>query len=239
MERFFGKITDKGAVIDRDFNHLKVKRIEEDELIELIDESSFTPYLGRVIKITKRFAEVEILKKLPKNVPRVYIRLYQCVPVRVSTFDEIVESVSQTGVSEIVPVISKRSYNKISVVRDKLERWQRVALENMKQCGRHEPLKVLPPIVLKDVKPFEDGLNLFPFEKESNKLLAEEILKHRNLKKVALIVGPEGGFDEEESKLLEEKDFKPVSLGNFILKAETAATVATFTAYHLLLQNEL
>ena len=238
MDRFFGRVLQKRATIESDFKHLKVKRIKEGDLIEVIDERSLKPFLGKVIKITKKRAEVEVLQELPLNVPKVFIRLYQCVPVKLSTFDEIVEMVSQVGVSEIVPVISKRSFNKVSTLREKLERWNRIALESVKQCGRHRPLKVLPPLKLEEIEPLKEGLNLFPFERESSKLLAEELLLNKTAKVVALVIGPEGGFAKEEADLLEEKGFKPVSLGNFILKAQTAAVVSSFTVYHLLLQNE-
>ena len=234
MDRFFATVDpNRGkAYIEKDFQHFKVKRVRENDLVEVIDEETFKPYLGRVLKMEKRRAVVEILEEISPNVPKVFIRLYQCVPVKVSTFDWIVEKATEIGVSEIVPVISKRSYQKISVVKDKIPRWERVAVETLKQCGRHIPPKILPPLKIELVEPREGFLNLFPFERNGDNNLFEVLEKVPSPKGVNLIVGPEGGFSAEEASMLIDKGFNPVSLGNFILKSETAAAVAAGIVYN-------
>ncbi|NPB05413.1 MAG: 16S rRNA (uracil(1498)-N(3))-methyltransferase [Aquificae bacterium] len=235
MDRFFGKVCRDRATIRNDLNHLKVKRVKTGDLVEVLDEETFKPFLCQVEKISKKEAQLSVVKELEPNLPKVFVRLYQCVPVKLSTFDEIVENAVQVGVSQLIPVVSKRSFQKVSVIEEKLDRWRRVAAEALKQCGRHHPLEVLPPVRLEQIPPPSEGeLRLFPFEREKSKLLKEELLREKP-REVSLLIGPEGGFSEEEARLAREKGFKPVSLGNFVLKAETAATVAAFTAYHLLL----
>ncbi len=237
MDRFFGTVCKGKAYIENDLNHLKVKRIKVGDLVEVIDVESFQPYLCRLEKMDRKKAELSIIEKKPKNIPKVSVKLYQCVPIKLSTFDEIVESAVQVGVSKLVPVISKRSFQKISTLREKLNRWNKIALETLKQCGRHEPLRIESPVRLEDIKPSEGYANLFLFEREGGNLLAEKLLR-RTFKGAVLVVGPEGGFSREEVLLLEERGFTATSLGNFVLRAEVAAAVAAFTAYHLLLQNE-
>ena len=232
MDRFFAKVSHEGfASIESDFKHFKVKRVRVGDTIEVLDEETLKPFLGVVEKIEKRRAVVRILKELPPNVPLFFVRLYQCVPVKLSTMDEIVEKSTEIGVSEIVPVISKRSFQKLSVIQERVERWERIARETLKQCGRHSPLKILPPMVLEDIKPQKDFLNLFPFEREGNNNLYEVLKKNLFPKGVNIVVGPEGGFSAEEVQTLIEKGFISVSLGNFILKSETAAAVAAGMVY--------
>ncbi len=237
MDRFFGTVCKGKAYIENDLNHLKVKRVKVGDLVEVIDIETFQPYLCRLERMDRKKAELAIIEKKPKNIPKVFVKLYQCVPVKLSTFDEIVESAVQVGVSKLVPVISKRSFQKISTLKEKLDRWNKIALETLKQCGRHEPMKIEKPVSLEDIEPSREFANLFLFEREGGRLLAEE-LSRGTFKGAVLVVGPEGGFSREEAIFLEEKGFIPTSLGNFVLRTEVAAAAAAFTAYHLLLQNE-
>ena len=233
MDRFFAILNSKGfACIEEDLKHLKAKRISPGETIEIIDRKTLKPYLGKVVRIEKKRAEIEILQELTPNVPKFFIKLYQCVPVKLSTFDEIVEKSTQIGVSEIVPVISKRSFQKISVIEEKIKRWKRIVFESLKQCGRHKPLKISKPIKLEDIEAEKGFLNLFPFEREKSKNIYEVLKTSQKPKGVNLIIGPEGGFSKEEAELLKEKGFIPVSLGNFILKRETAAIVSAGIVYN-------
>ena len=233
MDRFFASVSPEGfAIIESDFKHFKVKRVKVGEIVEVLDEKTLKPFLGEVEKIEKRRAVIRILKELPPNVPLFFVRLYQCVPVKLSTFDEIVEKATEIGVSEIVPVVSKRSFQKVSVIVEKIERWKRIAREALKQCGRHISPRILPPTDLESVEPQDGFLNLFPFEREGNNNLFEILERNPIPKGANIIVGPEGGFSAEEARLLTERGFTSVSLGNFVLRSETAAAVAAGMVYN-------
>jgi 16S rRNA (uracil1498-N3)-methyltransferase len=239
MERFFGIVNQDRALIEEDFHHLKVKRIKKGEHIEVIDKETFQPYLCEVETIEKRKALCKVLEPLPKNVPLVDITLLQCVPIKVSTLDEIIPPITQVGVSTLVPTISERSFQDTKVIERKIPRWEKIALESLKQCGRHQPLNIEKPLKLEQVKNYlpEEGLFLFPFEREKTLTLPKVLERVENPQKVFIVVGPEGGFSQKEAQLLEEIGFIPVSLGNFILKAETAAVVASALVYNLLVEK--
>ena len=235
MERFFARVDPKGGIayIEEDFNHFRAKRVKVGETVVVLDKESFTPYRGKVQRVEKRRAVVSIEEKLPPKGPEVFIRLYQCVPVSLSTFDEIVDKATQVGVSQIVPVISKRSYQKRKVVEEKIPRWERVAMEALKQCQRDLPPQILPQLPLEEIEPEGDFLNLFPFERERGRNLLEVLCSVKEEPKgVNIVIGPEGGFTKEEALLLGERGFIPTSLGPFILRAETAATVAPAIVYN-------
>lgn len=235
MDRFFGRVRKSEAVIENgEFRHFKVKRVKSDDEIEVIDIETFQPYLCRVEKIEKKRVRLKVLKRLEPNLPKVSITLYQCVPIKLSTFDEIVGMVSQVGATRIVPTISKRSFQKISVIEEKLKRWRTIALESMKQCGRHQPLIVEKPVKLNQLNPTED-LKIFPFERGDENICS--FLEDKSTKSAAVLIGPEGGFSKEEAEFLKGKNWYTVSLGNFVLKAETAAVTSVSLVYNALLKN--
>jgi len=234
MDRFFGRVEGSKAVVEgNEFHHFRVKRIKPGDTVQVLNENN-QPYLCKVRSVGKKHAELEILKELPKKEPKVSITLYQCVPVKVSTFDDIVEMVSQTGVDRIVPVISKRSFQKLSTIEEKITRWKKIARESLKQSGRDKPLTIEPPKVLKELTSVT-GLKLFPFERASRNICT--FLEKVSEKEASLIIGPEGGFSKEEADFLTLHGWNSVSLGDFILKAPTAAAVATGILYNALIKN--
>ncbi|HID79093.1 MAG TPA: 16S rRNA (uracil(1498)-N(3))-methyltransferase [Aquifex aeolicus] len=239
MERFLGRlISPTLAVVEEDLRHLKVKRVKVGDIVEVLEEASLKPYLCKLVSLEKRRAVFEIVKELTPNIPRAFVRLYQCVPVKVSTFDEIVQRATEVGVSQIVPVISKRSFQKLPVIEEKIARWNRIVRESLKQCGRHHLPQILPPVRLEDVNPEGEYLNLFAFEREENNNLFK-VLKFKTPSKGAnIIVGPEGGFSKEEAQSLVNRGFLPVSLGNFTLRAETASVAVTFAVYNALATSD-
>jgi len=235
MDRFFGRVEGDRAVVEgEEFRHFKVKRVKVGDAVEVVDGES--SYLCRVRKIEKKRAELEVLEKLPPRLPKVSVILYQCVPIKLSTFDEVIEVASQTGAEEIVPVISKRSFQKVSVLEEKRRRWEAVARESLKQCGRQLPIRIGKPIRLEEIK-VTDGLKIFPFERGGENLCS--FLEGKREQKAAVIVGAEGGFAEEEAEFLKRSGWNAVSLGDFVLKTPTAAAVSVATIYNALAKNHV
>jgi len=239
MNRFFGRVKGSIAIIEEDFNHFKAKRVKKGELIEVINEGDFHPYLCEVEDIGKRRISCKVLEKLPRNVPLVEIVLLQCIPVKLQTMDLIVEKVTEIGVSKLVPLISKRSFQNKEIVERKLPRWERIAKETLKQCGRHKPLMLGKPVKLENLGGIleEKALKVFPFERENGSSLFDLDLGTFE-GKTYIVVGPEGGFSKEEVQNLEKLGFFKISLGNFILRAETAAIAASALLYNFLLYHK-
>jgi len=234
MDRFYGRVVGGRAFVENgEFKHFKVKRVRIGDTVEVLDEN-FQPYLCKVVEIERKRARLEVLEKLEPRRPKISITLYQCVPVKLSTFDDIVEMASQAGAERIVPVVSERSFQKISVLKEKLKRWQTIARESVKQCGRHQPLIVDSPVRLEDLKEVE-GLKIFPFERGALNICS--FLEDKKDKKAAIVIGPEGGFSKREAEFLTSNGWHPVSLGDFILKAQTAAAVSVSTVYNALLKH--
>ena len=123
---------------------------------------------------------------------------------------------TELGATRIQPLVTRHSVPK-EMGEGKLRRLRAVALEAAKQSGRVRVPEVLPPIPLKAVPQVAQGL----VAHVGATARVREVLDPE--KPLALAVGPEGGFAEEEVALLEARGFTPVSLGRRILRAETAA----------------
>jgi len=140
--------------------------------------------------------------------------------------DFLIQKATELGVNEIIPFFSSRSVPLLERTRrvERHRRWERIAIEASKQCGRG----VIPKIEsLKDFSEMlqiasPDGLRLILWEREGVKL--KEVLEGlKKEAKIFFVVGPEGGFSQGEVDEAEKSGFIPVILGKRILRAETAS----------------
>jgi 16S rRNA (uracil1498-N3)-methyltransferase len=146
--------------------------------------------------------------------------------VKHDKMDWIVEKTTELGVVRIAPVVTR-----FTVARgDHVERWRRVALAAAKQCGRTRIPTVDAPrpfdVAVRDDWP---GLRLLAWEDEAAVRLAD---LPGTARAVTIVVGPEGGFDDAEVAAGRAAGFATVTLGRRVLRAETAAIVATALCQH-------
>ncbi|WP_457624400.1 RsmE family RNA methyltransferase [Persephonella sp.] len=221
LPRFIGKVEGDGFFIEgEEYHHAKVRRVREGQEIEINDLQG-NIYRGKVTQITKKFLKGKILHRIEIEETPIEIELFLGVPNRPSKIDELIEAITELGVKRFIPVITKNTAVKEKDVLKKIPKWEKISLNSIKQCGRLFPVEIKEPVHLKDIETDAEKKILF-YEKERKRRLETGI----KCKKVAVIVGPEGGFTEEEVKLLEEKGFKPYTLGNYILRMETAVISA-------------
>jgi len=226
MHRFFvspDNINNNSVTISgEDVAHLsKVLRLREGENI-IVCDSAGTDYECRIESISKTEAVASVISSTPNIAePPINITIYQGLP-KSDKMDYIVQKCVELGVNKIVPVITKRA---VAIPRDgdkKILRWQRIASEAAKQCGRG----VLPQIgeiaefktIVKNVV-LEDNLNIIPYENEKSFKLKNAL---KPVKNINIFIGPEGGFDPEEIELAMTSGIQPVTLGPRILRTETA-----------------
>ena len=207
-----------------DVKHIKkVLRLREGEAIEICDGAGYD-YDCRIKSLSDDLVCAEIESSSEnKSEPPIEICVYQGMPKN-DKMDYIVQKCVELGVSEIVPVITKRA---VSIPRDaekKTVRWQRIADEAAKQSGRGKLPTVRNTISFAEAiseMSDEDSLSLMPYECEKEGSLSE-LLKKTDKKKINVFIGPEGGFDESEVKKACEKGMFTVTLGPRILRTETA-----------------
>jgi 16S rRNA (uracil1498-N3)-methyltransferase len=132
----------------------------------------------------------------------------------------------ELGVTEITPLFSERCGVKLQADRldKKLQQWQKIAIAAAEQSGRNFVPVVHPPMKLSQwliQQSNETKLTLHPRAHHSIKTLANEA--HLNLSEIRFLVGPEGGFTDEEIAATKAADFIDIKLGPRILRTETAA----------------
>lgn len=244
MSRFFTgpeNIGQKTIIIDdrNDLHHMiKVLRLKEGDEVDVSDTVEWE-YHAKITSLEKDEAQLEILDKQAFAAePDVEVTLFQGIP-KSGKMETIIQKCVELGVHDMVPVFMDRT-----VVVDrgnfgkKIERWNKVSAEAVKQCRRGIIPEVTDAVKMDEVyDAFADyDLVLFPYENEKGKTIKEALLTSTNplyeevtgskLEKIAIIIGPEGGFSDEEAEKIVAAGGESVSLGKTILRTETAGMAA-------------
>jgi 16S rRNA (uracil1498-N3)-methyltransferase len=170
--------------------------------------------------------EITGRRKLPEA--EIHVTLCQAVP-KTAKMDGIIRHATELGAERIVPFLAERSVPRWrpEQLPPKRERWQKIAVEASRQCGRPDIPEIGEIVtferMLRDVP--ESGLRLIPWEEET-KTGIREVLRdpsRSGLKEFILVIGPEGGFSAGEIELARQAGFLPVSLGKRVLRVETAS----------------
>jgi 16S rRNA (uracil1498-N3)-methyltransferase len=147
-----------------------------------------------------------------------------------------IEKCTELGVSRILPVLARRTDSHLAAASVKrTERWQRIARQAAEQARRPAPPEITAPVELPQILSFQAPLRIVLSENEERvsirdvlETASHEPSAHPHLNgSVALAIGPEGGWTEDELKSFRNAGWVSVSLGNNILRAETAAIAAT------------
>ncbi len=148
-------------------------------------------------------------------------------------FDLVVQKTTELGVARVVPVATKRADIHLrddSDANKRIMRWQRIALEASKQSGRAVVPEVTPPISFAELVQIKDhaGQRKLMFsEREGRSLLEVRDNLVPTQQPVSALVGPEGGWTDEEISLARDNNWSVVTLGGRTLRAETAAITVT------------
>lgn len=232
MHRFFASgssITDSAVRLEGDdVKHItKVLRLGIGDRISVCDGEG-TDYICAVSETGKDFVEADIIEKMPNtNESNIQITLYQGLP-KGDKMDYIIQKSVELGVNTIVPVAMKRTVVKLKNASPKEQRWQRIAEEAAKQSMRGIIPSVESAVSFDDmVGAFrEDTLYILPYENESHTRLKHVLADNRKYTKIGIIIGPEGGFEEDEVAKASQSGAHAVTLGPRILRCETAPVAA-------------
>ncbi len=138
-----------------------------------------------------------------------------------------IEKCTELGVSRIVPVIARRTDSRLAAASTKRgERWQRVALQASEQSRRSAPPEISAPIKLAEALKIAAASRIVLGESEHRTLLRDALQPDAVNGGIVLAVGPEGGWTEDELQSFQQAGWIFASLGNTILRAETAAIAA-------------
>lgn len=204
---------------------LKVLRLESGDRVELFDGGG-NAFGGRVAGQAGGRLLVRVEEVLPSQDPVVRVTLGISV-IKPDRMEWLIEKVSELGAYGILPVLSQRSVIQISRDRwpGKIARWQKIARETCKQCGRSQI-----PVVgqARDFKACLGGLKDFdlvviPTLAVQGPSLQAVFKTCGAAKNILVLIGPEGDFTPQEVDRAVAAGAKPVSLGKLVLRSETAA----------------
>lgn len=222
---------DRIIVCDKEnFNHIaKSLRAKIGEKLLLIDENQIQ-YETVVEEISNKeiTVYVENSYKSDRSLP---FRLYLAQsPLRSDSQSVIIEKSTELGADGVFPVISDNCALNKNVVEKKIPKWQRIMYEASKQCERAYVPECFEMTDLNSViKKRDEGYKIIAFCERYTDLSLHDYCKQNPIQKddkVIVIVGPEGGFSKREFDLFKEHNIPMLTLGNLILKAETAVIVA-------------
>jgi 16S rRNA (uracil1498-N3)-methyltransferase len=233
-------IGDEIVIAGEEAHHIiRVLRLGPGHSVSISDGKSVES-LGVISDIDIRDTKIKIriLDQNKSKETKPFITLLQALP-KGEKFDWIIQKSTELGVSKIIPVITQRTIVNIlpSKLERRMERWNKIAIEAAKQSLQMD----IPQIgelstfdaSLREVE--KHHLSIIPWEQEKE-LSIRKALKSIDgtVTKVAVFIGPEGGFSPEEVKKAKEMGAVSVSLGPRILRTETAAiAVCSILMYEL------
>lgn len=243
MDRFFirEKMEPISYITDEDdVKHIsKVLRLKEGDLIEAVDADE-KEYVAEIVMIDKKSVQIEVKEEVIGN-RELDVRLcvYQGVP-KGQKMELIVQKLTELGISEIYPVHFARCVSQMKEEKEekKLKRYEKIAYEAAKQSKRTRIPTVHPVLSVEELLAAvrENDCTLLFYEEEKEKMLKSFFKNYpvADVRRMGIIIGPEGGLTEEEVSQCVKEGCHMVSLGERILRTETAAMVAgAIVAYEL------
>lgn len=213
----------------------RVLRLKTENQVIVLDNQG-NEFQIRLTRLGDQEGEGEIIEKRNADgEPFHQISLYLSLSQR-QKFEWTLQKCTEIGINNIIPMVTSRC-----LVQDKednqkrIARWQRILQEAAEQSGRGLIPGICPPFGFKqaiETIQQSDVLGILFWEKEKALRLKEFLKGVDPKRKIGLVIGPEGGFSEDEVRFADENGIQSVSLGRRILRMETAAIVASALVFY-------
>ena len=223
MQRYFVKIKENDTFIlndDDSFHVINVMRMNINDNIEIVYENNL--YICNIINLEKPI-KCKIIDKIENNkrtIPKVIIA--QAL-VKEQKMDYILQKACELGVYEIIPINTERSIIRLNNDNKKIERWNKILKEASEQSKRVNIPKLDKILNLSDLISLDFKGKYICSLNNSRKSLKSILSKTDISDTIIFVIGPEGGFSKKEEDLLIDSGFVAVSLGNNVLRTETAS----------------
>jgi 16S rRNA (uracil1498-N3)-methyltransferase len=187
---------------------------------------------GRITSVKADRVEFELAEVI-STPPLAEITLLLAV-FKFDRMEWAIEKCTELGASHVIPVISRRTDSHLAAASAKrVDRWRRIALEAAEQSRRTAPPEITAPIKLSEAMNLSQPRRIVLAESEEQTLL-RDLLPSDTSDATALAIGPEGGWTDDEVQAFQQAGWISASLGNTILRAETAAIAALAIAASML-----
>lgn len=213
----------KAEISGDDARHLtRVLRVEAGQRYEISDNRNV--YLAEIETARKEHVIFRTVEKMPAPAPAPRLILLAAI-FKFDRFEWMIEKATELGVSEIVPVEAARTERGLErAAQKRIDRWRRIALESSQQSRRAFLPEVIEPVAFSEALKFDASHRLALDEDAAAPRLIAPVAEPAD--SIAILIGPEGGWTEEERAGFIEAGWTRASLGPLILRAETAAIAA-------------
>lgn len=214
-------------------HHLaRVLRAQPGQLYELSDGSEV--WLGRVAGVSRDRIEFELAERLTQAAVEPRLVLLAAL-IKFDRWEWLLEKGTELGVTEVVPLVATRTLKRLAQAAPaRSTRWEKILLNAAQQARRAAPPRLLP--VSRATEAFaqvDAQVRILLSEARESPLLRTALREFPSpLQSVALAIGPEGGWTEEEREAAHAAGFREASLGRNILRAETAVLAALAVLSH-------
>ena len=224
MQQYFAK--NKNLELEQgDYHHIKnVMRMKKNDIIKVVyDKITYTCRLTNV----GNSVEFDVIDEKLKENKDINITVSFSL-IKEQKLNYLLQKATEIGVNELIPLNTVRSVVKIDSKKEssKIDRWMKICKEASEQSFRNDIPIIRNISNLKDIINLDYDLKLICSLNKNTKNIKKVLQKNNKCDKILLVFGPEGGFDPKEESLLEDNGFISVSLGNNVLRAETAVSVA-------------
>jgi 16S rRNA (uracil1498-N3)-methyltransferase len=216
---------DRAALVGDHADHLaRVLRARVGEEFDIATRHAVRR--GRITSVAADRVEFELGEEIPAG-SLIEITLLLAI-YKFDRMEWAIEKCTELGVSRIVPLISRRTDSHLATASTKrVERWRRIAHQAAEQSRRTAPPEIAAPIKLPEALMLAGALRIVLAESEEKTLLRAVLKPDAAQNEIILAVGPEGGWTEDEIQSFRQAEWVSASLGETILRAETAAIAAT------------
>ncbi|MBW3005113.1 16S rRNA (uracil(1498)-N(3))-methyltransferase [Candidatus Woesearchaeota archaeon] len=222
ITRFFTKKLPSGQIVrieGDEARHMKVLRLNKGDQICLFDGTG-NEIIGQITAIEPKKVEIKVVAREKVSTTGVLVDLAISVP-KGKRWDWLIQKATELGVGRIIPILTKRGVV-IPKKEGKSERWSRIAVEAAKQSQRATVPGITEPVKFEDLLDFTDEYDLKLIASTTAKQDLKSALQKKKPKRILCLIGPEGGFTDEEEDKAKKRGFIPVKLGKEILRVETA-----------------
>lgn len=194
-------------------------------------------YFGKITQINKKNAEILIQnEQISQNEPKIYLTIYQAL-AKGDKLSLVMQKITEIGASNLC--LFESDFCDVKSNTGKQERLDNISISAAKQCGRASLVQTSGIFNIKQVAEQIKNYDAFyvAYEAEDGATLSNSLILNKGkLQNIAIMIGAEGGFSEKEIELLKSSGAKIVSLGNRILRTETASIVCAGLAMQILEQ---
>ena len=239
MQKFIipqpGSIPSRTSIQGQDAKHIfRVLRLKPGKRL-IVTDGTGTDYSACITAVSTDRTDLDILEPIKPHTESFADITLCCGMLKDKKMDFVIRHVTQLGIYQWIPFFCERSIPSPDPKRmhKRIQRWRTIARESLKQCNRSLVPAIAGPMHFRELLEHSSKYDLKIAFWEDADMKPTPLKRTSRPGRIMILIGPEGGFSEQEMKMAEKRNFMALSLGPRILRAETAAVSACTLAQHI------